>query len=113
MVCLAAPCLFARPRLRQNSVMVHQAVFYIVSIVTILSCTAPNFNSAEYVFTNFQNGSGWSNDGISFLIGILGLATGFVALECAAHFSEEMKHATRDVPRASKSMKARHRGSAG
>ncbi|KAH6970554.1 amino acid/polyamine transporter I, partial [Ilyonectria sp. MPI-CAGE-AT-0026] len=81
-------------------VIVHQAVFYVVAIVTVLACVTPNFNSAIYVFTNFKNSSGWPNDSISFLIGVLGLATGFVALECAAHFSEEMKHATRDVPRA-------------
>ncbi|KAJ4311313.1 hypothetical protein N0V84_010518 [Fusarium piperis] len=80
--------------------MVHQAVFYIVATVTVLACVAPKFNSASYVFTNFENSSGWPNDGISFLIGVLGLATGFVGLESAAHFSEEMRHATRDVPRA-------------
>ncbi|KAK7419944.1 hypothetical protein QQZ08_010647 [Neonectria magnoliae] len=81
-------------------VMVHQAVFYIAVIITLLACTSPNFNSASYVFTNFQNVSGWSSDGVSFLIGVLGLVIGFVAVEAPAHFSEEMNHATRDIPRA-------------
>ncbi|KAH6970548.1 amino acid permease [Ilyonectria sp. MPI-CAGE-AT-0026] len=80
--------------------IIHQAVFFIVLIITILACKAPNFNSASYVFTNFENISGWSSDGISFFIGILGLVTGFIGVEAPAHFSEEMNHATRDVPRA-------------
>ncbi|KAH7110676.1 amino acid/polyamine transporter I [Dactylonectria macrodidyma] len=80
--------------------IIHQAVLFILLRITILACEAPDFNSASYVFTNSENISGWSSDGISFFIGILGLVTGFIGVEVPAYFSEEMNHATRDIPRA-------------
>jgi len=39
-------------------------------IISLLACT-DNKNSASYVFTHNINGSGWSSDGLSFLLGLL------------------------------------------
>lgn len=36
------------------------AGFAIISI-TVLACAAPDYNSAEFVFTNFTNTTGWPN----------------------------------------------------
>lgn len=42
----------------------------IAVIISLLVCT-DNKNSASYVFTHNVNGSGWSSDGLAFLLGLL------------------------------------------
>ncbi|KAH7122089.1 amino acid/polyamine transporter I [Dactylonectria estremocensis] len=56
-------------------------------------------NSAEYVFTDFTNMSGWDSPGIAWSIGLMTSAIGFVGWDSSAHMAEEMTHAARDLPR--------------
>ncbi|KAJ5510187.1 Amino acid/polyamine transporter I [Penicillium expansum] len=57
-------------------------------------------NSAKIVFTDFNNQSGWENSGVSWSIGLLSSAIGFVNWDSSIHMAEEMKHVSRDLPRA-------------
>jgi hypothetical protein len=41
-----------------------------ISIVAVLGSMSSK-HSAEYVFTQFSNTSGWTNDGVSWLVGLL------------------------------------------
>lgn len=41
-----------------------------IAIVSVLGALSPK-HSAEYVFTEFSNTSGWTNDGASWLVGLL------------------------------------------
>jgi choline transport protein len=43
--------------------------FIIVSI-TVLACASPKYNSAEFVFSEFINTTGWP-DGVAWLLGLL------------------------------------------
>jgi choline transport protein len=43
--------------------------FAIVSI-TVLACASPKYSSAEFVFTEFINTTGWP-DGVAWLLGLL------------------------------------------
>ena len=58
-------------------------------------------HSASYVFTTFTNNSGWSSDGVAFCIELLTCQYGFGGIDTAAHYSEEISHVRRNVPRAS------------
>jgi amino acid transporter len=51
------------------SLIVHLAAF-IAELVVILVC-APTKHSANFVFTLFQNESGWSSNGVAWSIGML------------------------------------------
>jgi amino acid transporter len=79
--------------------MVIHVVGYIVVIVVLLACTEEK-NTAKWVFTGFQNYSGW-NDGIAWCIGLLSCVYGFIGFETPAYFAEETQNASRSVPRAS------------
>jgi hypothetical protein len=41
-----------------------------VAIVVVLGVIPPK-HSAGYVFAEFSNSSGWANDGVSWLVGLL------------------------------------------
>ncbi|WKT40408.1 Amino acid/polyamine transporter I [Fusarium oxysporum f. sp. vasinfectum] len=72
-----------------------------VTIVVVLGVMAPK-NSASFVFTEVTNSSGWSNDGVSWLVGLLSAVYPFLGYDAACHLAEEMPHASRNVPLAMK-----------
>lgn len=55
-------------------------------------------NSASFVFTNVVNSSGWLNNGVSWLVGLLSTVYPFLGYDAACHLAEEMPHASRNVP---------------
>ncbi|CAG9982344.1 unnamed protein product [Clonostachys byssicola] len=83
---------------------------FIGVVITLL--VMANKNSASFVFTDFENSSGWESDGISWLVGLqsavfpfLGqptLAIGTILIlyryDAACHLSEELPNASRNVP---------------
>ncbi|CAG7961817.1 unnamed protein product [Penicillium salamii] len=50
---------------------------FAVICITILSCASPTYNSAEFVFTDFINTTGWP-DGVAWLLGVCRLLLAFV-----------------------------------
>lgn len=59
------------------------AGFVIISI-TVLACASPEYTSAEYVFTEFINETGWP-DGIAWLLGLLQAGLGLTGFDAVAH----------------------------
>ncbi|KAG5744666.1 hypothetical protein H9Q70_012633 [Fusarium xylarioides] len=68
-----------------------------VTIVVVLGVMAPK-NSASFVFTEVTNSSGWANDGVSWLVGLLSAVYPILGYDAACHLAEEMPHASRNVP---------------
>ncbi|KAK2471405.1 hypothetical protein H9L39_17636 [Fusarium oxysporum f. sp. albedinis] len=68
-----------------------------VAVVIVLGVMSPK-NSAEFVFTEVTNYSGWSNEGVSWLLGLLSTVYPFLGYDAACHLAEEMAHASRNVP---------------
>ncbi|KAJ5956512.1 hypothetical protein N7501_010791 [Penicillium viridicatum] len=66
-------------------------------IVTVLGAMSEK-HSASYVFTEFSNTSGWDNDGVSWLVGLLTTIYPFLGYDAACHLSEEMPKPSRNVP---------------
>jgi choline transport protein len=56
-------------------------------------------STAEFVFTDFENSSGWSSDGLSWFLGLMNAAYCFVGIDGTSHMSEEVRKASTVVPR--------------
>lgn len=70
-----------------------------VITVTVLAKAQPK-QSASFVFTDFENMSGWDNNVIAFLTGFINAAYGFSCLDAATHLAEEIPHPERNIPKA-------------
>lgn len=55
-------------------------------------------NTPHFVFLEATNSSGWSNDGVSWLVGLLSAVYPLLGYDAACHLAEEMPHAARNVP---------------
>ncbi|KAF2011608.1 amino acid transporter [Aaosphaeria arxii CBS 175.79] len=69
----------------------------LVVIMVVLGVMAPK-NNASFVFTEITNRSGWSNDGVSWLVGLLSAVYPVLGYDAACHLAEELPHAARNVP---------------
>ncbi|TVY81513.1 Choline transport protein [Lachnellula suecica] len=68
-----------------------------VAFMIVLGVMAPK-HDAHYVFMEVSNTSGWENDGVSWLIGLLSTVYPFLGYDAAAHMAEEMPDPARNVP---------------
>lgn len=67
-------------------------------VFIILLVRASPKQTAQYVFQNIVNLTGWSSDGVVFFIGLLPGLTVINGFDCAAHMAEEMPQLERQVP---------------
>jgi len=70
----------------------------VVVIGITLFATSPK-NSANFVFTQFNNETGWP-DGVAWLLGLLQSALSLIGFDAAMHMTEEMPCPSVDAPRA-------------
>lgn len=81
----------------------NQGAFYanmlgiILIVVAGLAITKP-LNTGSFVFSEFYNGSGFSNNGYAFLLVILQSQYTLSGYDSAAHMSEETKNSQRGSP---------------
>ena len=68
-----------------------------VAFVVVLGIMAPK-HDAHYVFVETYNQSGWTNDGVSWLVGLVSSVYPFLGYDAAVHLSEEMENPARHVP---------------
>ncbi|KAJ5539003.1 Amino acid/polyamine transporter I [Penicillium frequentans] len=68
-----------------------------IAIVCVLG-TMSDKHSADYVFKDFSNTSGWTSDGVSWLVGLLSTVYPFLGYDAACHLSEELPKPSRNVP---------------
>lgn len=86
------------PHVEYVSMVLHVALFIVLLVV--ICVVSPIKNSADFVFTDFENETGWQNDGIAWCVGMLSSAYVLVGYDGATHLSEEMTHPATGVPRA-------------
>jgi choline transport protein len=70
---------------------------FVVIIITV-PATAPTHQSAKFVFANFINSTGWSNNGIAFIVGLINTNWAFACLDAATHLAEEIPRPERAIP---------------
>ncbi|KAI1370237.1 amino acid/polyamine transporter I [Hypoxylon crocopeplum] len=73
--------------------------FLFVTMIVILATTKEK-NTASNVFLEFQDNSGWNNNGIAFCVGIITASAGFGGVHTVVMFSEETKNASTTIPKA-------------
>lgn len=76
---------------------VHVLGFFVFLLIFwIMGDHAP----AQRVFTEFHDGGGWGNTGLSCLVGLATPVWCFIGPDAGAHMSEELKDASLQLPRA-------------
>ncbi|KAG1145550.1 hypothetical protein G6F37_009853 [Rhizopus arrhizus] len=68
-------------------------------IIIVALVLTPNKPSANWVFTYFENDTGFSSNSYAFLIGLLQSQYTLSGFDSAAHMSEETRDAARSAPR--------------
>ncbi|KAF7732811.1 hypothetical protein EC973_000086 [Apophysomyces ossiformis] len=68
-------------------------------IIIVCLVLTPNKPDAKWVFTYFENDTGFSSNGYAFLIGLLQSQYTLSGFDSAAHMSEETRDAARSAPR--------------
>ncbi|KAF5973360.1 HNM1-choline permease [Fusarium coicis] len=96
--CICIFCSNKLPLIEKLTLVLH-VVFFIAIIVT-MAVTSPTKHSAEWVFSHFENNSGWGNDAVAWSIGLLSSCYVLIGYDGATHLSEEMNNAEMGVPRA-------------
>lgn len=75
-------------------------VGWIVVLVTVVAC-APTHRSAEFVFKTWINNTGWKNQGICFIIGLVNPLYSLGGLDGVTHITEEMPNVSNYRPESS------------
>jgi choline transport protein len=69
------------------------------TIITLLACASPTYQTAQFVFTDTTNSTGWPNDGFAFILCMLNALYGYLGVDCGAHLCEEIPSPTVNVPK--------------
>ncbi|KAH7137483.1 amino acid/polyamine transporter I [Dactylonectria estremocensis] len=67
-------------------------------IILVVPIKAPSHQPTRWVFTDFVNRTGWSNDGIAYIVGLINPNWAFNGLDCATHMAEEVFEPERIIP---------------
>ena len=80
-----------------NGLVVYINVGSLFVMIALLVRAHPK-QSADFVFVDFVNYTGWSSKGVVFFLGLLPGLTAVNGFDCAAHMAEEMPNPSRQVP---------------
>ena len=69
------------------------------AIISIVLLSMSDKTDAKFVFTTFQNETGWP-DGMAWILGLLQSALSLIGFDVVLHMTEEMPNPSRDAPRA-------------
>ncbi|KAA8643346.1 uncharacterized protein ATNIH1004_010113 [Aspergillus tanneri] len=72
-------------------------ISFTVILITV-PAVAPTHASAQFVFANFVNSTGWPSDGLAFLVGLINPNWVFACLDSATHLAEEVTRPERSIP---------------
>ncbi|KAK4691322.1 choline transport protein, partial [Lecanoromycetidae sp. Uapishka_2] len=84
------------PVIAQISLSTSLISFFVI-LVTV-PAKASSHQDARFVFANFVNGTGWNQNGIAFIVGLINTNYAFACLDCATHLAEEVHRPERQVP---------------
>lgn len=92
--------LASHPTPRAYQALTNVLVFWSILgcvVIGIVIIATSDKNSASYVFTGFDNTTGW-DDGVAWILGLLQTSLSLIGFDAVAHMTEEMPHPTRDAP---------------
>ena len=83
-----------------NSALYVSLTAFITITITVLVCSRGHYQNADFVFVEFNNGTGWKSSGVAFLIGLINPNWSFSCLDCATHLAEEVANPESIIPKA-------------
>ncbi|KAK3646441.1 hypothetical protein LTR56_008539 [Elasticomyces elasticus] len=86
----------ALPTLEFVMLVLHFAAYFV--FIFVLGFMGPSSTSAE-VWNSWENENGWSNTGTAVLVGIIAPITTLTSADSVCHLAEELKDASRWLPR--------------
>ncbi|KAK7948485.1 amino acid transporter [Apiospora aurea] len=86
------------PWLQTCAFVLHMAGFF--AFIIPVWFMGPKPSPSMDVFTQFTNQGGWHSSGLSVLIGIITPITALIGSDSAVHLSEELRNASKSLPRA-------------
>ncbi|CAH0021320.1 unnamed protein product [Clonostachys rhizophaga] len=72
-------------------------ISFVVILITVPS-VARTHQDAKFVFATFINNTGWSQDAMAFILGLINVNYGFSCLDSAVHMAEEIAQPERAIP---------------
>ncbi|KXJ90071.1 GABA permease [Microdochium bolleyi] len=84
----------------ENLIGILHVIFFVMILVATCTLGRGNYQPAEFVFTQFSNGTGWDSNFVAWGIGMVTSGYVMVGYDAAAHMSEEMPDPRRGVPKA-------------
>ncbi|PWN46636.1 amino acid transporter [Violaceomyces palustris] len=85
-------------KMTSSYVIVNLGITMIIIIVLLVKTPLSEMKSASYTFTEVQNGSGWSSNGLAFLFGLYCVQFVMTDYDATAHISEEVSRAAIAAP---------------
>lgn len=67
-------------------------------ILIVVPAKAPTHETARFVFANFVNNTGWKQNSIAFIVGLVNTNWAFACLDCATHMAEEVANPEKMIP---------------
>ncbi|KAL7272766.1 hypothetical protein RUND412_004413 [Rhizina undulata] len=86
------------PMLSTGSLYFSLMSFVVITITVLV--VSPTKRGSQEIWATFTNDSGWSNDGVGLITGLLGVNWGFSCLNACTHMAEEIPNPERNVPKA-------------
>ncbi|KAF5025869.1 hypothetical protein F66182_2051 [Fusarium sp. NRRL 66182] len=91
--------------LMSNWIPLFNKMIFVLSVITLTATTitlfvvTENHASAEFIFTDTTNRSGWPSDGFAFMLAIGNAVYAFLGSDCGAHLCEEIPNPAKNVPK--------------
>ncbi|EFX05186.1 choline transporter [Grosmannia clavigera kw1407] len=86
----------AIPALNKFSLFYLQ-IGWLVVLITVVAC-APSYRDSAFVFRTWVNGTGWKNNAICFITGLVNPLYSLGGLDGVTHITEEMPNPSRNAP---------------
>ena len=104
LICIIVLCLTVTIFLNNTLAYLQNFGLFIVTVggiitIIVLASMTPKHASTSFVWTNFQNNTGWSG-GVAFLTGVLNGAFTIGTPDAVTHMAEELPNPKRDLPKA-------------
>lgn len=71
----------------------------VVTTITMLFCSYPNYNSARWVFTDNTISSGWESHSLAWVLCFVNNLYGFLGTDAGVHMTEEIPNPTVTAPK--------------
>jgi len=81
-----------------TSVTLYISLLSFLIALIVVPAKAPSHQTAKFVFATFINNTGWSSNGIAFIVGLINCNWAFSCLDSTVHMAEEVHNPERAIP---------------